>query len=73
MAKSKPVVKVGKIQQRILLMRTSNKKFRAALAAMFGWIKKDRSGLGTGALLTKLKGSCRGTGITTESAATMRC
>jgi hypothetical protein len=38
----------------LVMMRTTKKKFRAALAAILSWIKKDRSKLGTAALLKKL-------------------
>ena len=41
--KGKPLVK----------MRTAKKKFKQALSALTGWIKKERSRLGTGALLIK--------------------
>ena len=44
----------------LVTMRTSKQKFRAALAAILSWIKKDRSRLGTGALLTKLKQKLQG-------------
>jgi RNA-directed DNA polymerase len=42
--KGKPLVK----------MRTAKKKFRLALSAVTAWIKKDRSRLGTAALMIKL-------------------
>ena len=42
--KGKPLVK----------MRTAKKKFQLALSAMTAWIKKDRSRLGTAALMIKL-------------------
>ena len=42
--KGKPLVK----------MQTAKKKFQLALAALTGWIKKDRSRLGTAALMIKL-------------------
>jgi group II intron reverse transcriptase/maturase len=38
----------------LMMMRTSKKKFRAALAAILSWIRKERSRLDTGALLIKL-------------------
>ena len=41
-------------------MRTSKQKFQVALAAILSWIKKDRSRLGTAALLTKLKQKLQG-------------
>lgn len=44
----------------LVTMRTSKKKFRAALAALLNWIKKDRSRLGTAALLTKLSQKLQG-------------
>ena len=44
----------------LVTMRTSKQKFKAALAAILSWIKKDRSRLGTGALLTKLKQKLQG-------------
>ncbi|MBN1227780.1 MAG: maturase [Deltaproteobacteria bacterium] len=43
-----------------MTMRTSKQKFRAALSAILSWIKKDRSRLGTGALLTKVKQKLQG-------------
>jgi hypothetical protein len=36
-------------------MRTSKKKFQLALAALLSWIKKERSKLGTAALLIIIK------------------
>ncbi len=50
----------SRVGKPLVKMRTSKKKFRAALAAILGWIKKDRSRLGTGALLTKLKQKLQG-------------
>jgi len=44
----------------LVMMRTSKKKFRAALAAILSWIKKDRSRLGTAALLIKLSQKLQG-------------
>jgi group II intron reverse transcriptase/maturase len=44
----------------LMTMRTAMSKFRAALAAIVDWIKKDRSKLGTAALLTKLKQKLQG-------------
>jgi len=44
----------------LVTMRTSKQKFRAALAAILSWIKKDRSRFGTGALLTKVKQKLQG-------------
>jgi len=44
----------------LMTMRTSKQKFRAALSAILSWIKKDRSRLGTGALLTKVKQKLQG-------------
>lgn len=44
----------------LVMMRTSKKKFKAALAAILSWVKKDRSKMGTGALLTKLKQKLQG-------------
>jgi len=44
----------------LMTMRTSKKKYRAALAAMASWLKKERSRLGTAALLTKLKQKLQG-------------
>ena len=44
----------------LVTMRTSKQKFQAALAAILSWIKKDRSRLRTGALLTKLKQKLQG-------------
>jgi hypothetical protein len=41
-------------------MRTSKKKFQLALAALLSWIKKERSKLGTAALLIKLKQKLQG-------------
>jgi len=50
----------SRVGKPLVTMRTSKKKFRAALAAILGWIKKDRSRLGTGALLTELKQKLQG-------------
>jgi len=44
----------------LMTMRTARSKFRVALAAIVNWIKKDRSKLGTAALLTKLKQKLQG-------------
>lgn len=44
----------------LVMMRTSKKKFRAALAAILSWIKKERSRLGTAALLVKLSQKLQG-------------
>jgi group II intron reverse transcriptase/maturase len=44
----------------LMTMRTAKSKFRAALAAIEDWIKKDRSKLGTAALLVKLKQKLQG-------------
>ena len=44
----------------LVTMRTSKQKFKAALTAILSWIKKDRSRLGTGALLAKLKQKLQG-------------
>lgn len=44
----------------LVMMRTSKKKFQLALAALLGWIKKERSKLGTAELLTKLKQKLQG-------------
>jgi group II intron reverse transcriptase/maturase len=44
----------------LVTMRTAKKKFRAALAAMIQWIRKDRSNLGTAALLIKLRQKLQG-------------
>ena len=44
----------------LVKMRTSKKKFRAALSAILVWIKKERSRLGTAALLAKLKQKLQG-------------
>jgi hypothetical protein len=44
----------------LMTMQTAMSKFRAALAAIEDWIKKDRSKLGTTALLTKLKQKLQG-------------
>jgi group II intron reverse transcriptase/maturase len=44
----------------LVMMRTSKKKFQLALAALLSWIKKERSKLGTAALLTKLKQKLQG-------------
>lgn len=44
----------------LVMMRTSKKKFRAALAAILSWIKKERSRLGTAALLIKLSQKLQG-------------
>jgi RNA-directed DNA polymerase len=44
----------------LVTMRTSKQKFKAALAAILSWLKKERSKLGTAALLTKLKQKLQG-------------
>jgi len=44
----------------LVMMRTSKKKFRAALAAILSWIKKERSRLGTAELLMKLSQKLQG-------------
>jgi group II intron reverse transcriptase/maturase len=44
----------------LMTMRTSKQKFQLALAALLSWIKKERSKLGTAALLTKLKQKLQG-------------
>nr|MBF0220938.1 group II intron reverse transcriptase/maturase [Desulfobulbaceae bacterium] len=44
----------------LMTMQTAMSKFRVALAAIEDWIKKDRSKLGTAALLTKLKQKLQG-------------
>jgi RNA-directed DNA polymerase len=45
---------LSRIGKPLVKMRTSKKKFRAALAAILTWIKKDRCKPGTAALLAKL-------------------
>ena len=50
----------SRVGKPLVTMRTSKKKFRAALAAIISWIKKERSRLGTAALLTKLKQKLQG-------------
>ena len=44
----------------LVTMQTATQKFQAALAAIEAWIKKERSKLGTAALLTKLKQKLQG-------------
>jgi RNA-directed DNA polymerase len=44
----------------LVTMRTSKKKFRAALAAMLLWIKKERCRLGTAAIFIKLRQKLQG-------------
>jgi RNA-directed DNA polymerase len=44
----------------LMTMRTARSKFRAALAAIVDWIKKDRSKLGTAALFATLKQKLQG-------------
>ena len=44
----------------LVTMRTSRKKFRAALAAILHWIKKERSKLGTSAIFKKLRQKLQG-------------
>jgi len=44
----------------LVTMRTSKKKFRAALAAIVSWIKGERCKLGTAAILTKLRQKLQG-------------
>jgi hypothetical protein len=51
---------VGRTGKPLVKMRTSKKKFRAAIAAILKWIKKERSRLGTAALFTKLKQKLQG-------------
>jgi len=51
---------VGRTGKPLVKMRTSKKKFRAAIAAILKWIKKERSKLGTAALFTKLKQKLQG-------------
>ncbi len=51
---------VGRAGKPLVKMQTSKKKFRAAIAAILKWIKKDRSKLGTAAVLTKLKQKLQG-------------
>ena len=43
-----------------MTMQTAMSKFQSALAAIVNWIKKDRSKLGTAALLIKLKQKLQG-------------
>jgi hypothetical protein len=51
---------VGRTGKPLVKMRTSKKKFRAAIAAILKWIKEERSKLGTAALFTKLKQKLQG-------------
>ncbi len=51
---------LSRVGKPLVTMRTSKQKFRAALAAIEVWIKKDRSKFGTAALLTKLKQKLQG-------------
>ena len=44
----------------LVTMRTSKKKFRAALAAVISWIKGERCKLGTAAILMKLRQKLQG-------------
>ena len=44
----------------LVMMRTSKKKFRAALAAILSWIKGERCKLGTAAILIKLRQKLQG-------------
>jgi len=51
---------LSRVGKPLMTMRTAMSKFRAALAAIVDWIKKDRSKLGTAALLIKLKQKLQG-------------
>jgi len=51
---------VSRAGKPLVTMRTAKLKFSAALAAIEGWIKKERSKLGTAALLIKLKQKLQG-------------
>jgi len=44
----------------LVTMRTSKKKFKAALAAILKWVKKEKSHLGTAALFAKLSQKLQG-------------
>lgn len=44
----------------LVTMQTAKKTFQAALAAILSWIKKDRSRIGTAALITKLQQKLQG-------------
>jgi len=50
----------SRVGKPLVTMRTSKKKFRAALAAIISWLKKERSRLGTAALLANLKQKLQG-------------
>ena len=50
----------SRVGKPLVTMRTSKQKFQAGLAAILSWIKKERSKLGTAALLTKLKQKLQG-------------
>jgi len=50
----------GRTGKPLVTMRTSKKKFRAALAAMLNWIKKEHSKLGTSAIFEKLRQKLQG-------------
>jgi hypothetical protein len=43
---------LSRVGKPLVTMRTAKQKFRSALAAIESWIKKERSKLGTAALLT---------------------
>lgn len=51
---------LSKAGKPLMTMRTAKHKFRAALAAILSWIKKDRSKLGTTELLNRLKAKMQG-------------
>ena len=51
---------VSRAGKPLVTMRTSKQKFRAALAAILSWIKKDRSRLGTAELFIKLSQKLQG-------------
>jgi len=50
----------GRTGKPLVKMSTSKKKFRAALAAMLHWIKKEHSRLGTSAIFEKLRQKLQG-------------
>ena len=51
---------LSRVGKPLVTMRTAKQKYRAALAAIVAWIKKERSKLGTATLLNKLKQKLQG-------------
>ncbi len=51
---------IGRNGKPLMTMRTAKKKFRAALASLRDWIRREKSRLGTAALFVKLKQKLQG-------------